>query len=283
MTDGGTDPQATWQSGPRGDERALERPLSQQPGDGAVGRADLQRDQTVRQWGPVTPSATQIGRAESPEADLSESIRRLHEERHAAMTGLSSRMHRLDKLRISHALCSDLSLTPWQRDRVVGIMADLDLTAFGSQRAIPKVALVVVRHVVDHERERHLGLHDQEWIAGLAPDQLSELYDQFRSITDEEAFSALTEKYGLDVTSLNRLRRVLREQLNEQDLEDAVYGRNPYRDPNLPSLDARRPDDDDDASSSSGRRADGRGASGQGTDEWNADEHGADEWNADER
>ena len=252
MTDGGTDPQATWQSGPRADERALERPLSQRPGDGAVARADLQRDQTVRKWGPVTPSATQIGRAESPDADLSESVRRLHEERHAAMAGLSTRMHRLDKLRIAHALCNDLSLTPWQRDRVVGIMAELDLTAFGSQRAIPKVALVVVRHVVDRERERHLGLHDEEWIQGLPPERLSDLYDQFHSITDEDRFTELAEKYGLDVTSLNRLRRVLKEQLREQDLEDAVYGRNPYRDPNLPSLDARRPDDE----SSPGERED---------------------------
>jgi hypothetical protein len=245
MTEGGTDPQATWQEGPFADERDRERPLSQRPGDGSVRRADLQRDQTVRQWGPVTPSATQIGRAESPEADLSESVRRLHEERHSATAGHSSRMHRLDKLRISHALCNDLSLTPWQRDRVVGIMADLDLTAFGSQRAIPKVALVAIRHVVDRERERHLGLHDDEWIRGLSPDQLDELYDQFRSITDEQSFSELVTKHGLDVTSLNRLRRVLVEQLREQGLEDAVYGRNPYRDPNLPSLAARRVDDAD--------------------------------------
>jgi hypothetical protein len=244
MTEGGTDPQVpTWQEGTVRDERDRDRPLSQRPGDGSVRRADLQRDQTVRQWGPVTPSATQIGRAESPEGDLSESVRRLHEERHSAMAGHSSRMHRLDKLRISHALCNDLSLTPWQRDRVVGIMTDLDLTAFGSQRAIPKVALVVIRHVVDRERERYLGLHDEEWIRGLSPDQLDSLYDQFRSITDEEPFSELVTKHGLDVTSLNRLRRVLVEQLREQELTDAVYGRNPHRDPNLPSLDARRVDE----------------------------------------
>ena len=242
MTEGWTDSLPTWQSGPH-DDRELDRPLSQRPGDGAVGRADLQRDQTVRQWGPVTPSATQIGRAESPDADLSESVRRLHEERHSAMAGHSSRMHRLDKLRISHALCNDLSLTPWQRDRVVGIMSDLDLTAFGSQRAIPKVALVVIRHVVDREREHYLGLHDEEWIGQLPPDRLGDLYDQFRSITDEPQFSDLVEKHGLDVTSLNRLRRTLKEQLADQHLEDAVYGRNPHRDPNLPSLDARRADE----------------------------------------
>ncbi|MGA9401304.1 DNA-directed RNA polymerase subunit epsilon [Haladaptatus sp.] len=210
--------------------------LSRRPGDGTVRRADLQRDQSVRQWGPVTPSATVIGRANSPESDLSENIRRLHEERHSAMAGHSSRMHQLDKLRVSHALCNDLSLTPWQRDCVIGIMSELDLTAFGSQRAIPKVALVVIRHVVDREREQYLGLHDSDWIHEQPPEQLTDLYETFQSLTDEDRFTELTEKHGLDITSLNRLRRVLKEQLEDGDLEYAVHGRNPYRDPNLPSL-----------------------------------------------
>jgi hypothetical protein len=118
-------------------------------------------------------------------------------------------------------------------------MVDLDLTAFGSQRAIPKVALVVIRHVVDRERERHLGLHDDEWIAEQSPERLADLYDQFRSITDEDRFDALCASYDLDVTNLNRLRRALTEQLDDQDLHDAVYGRNPCRDPSLPSLGSR--------------------------------------------
>lgn len=139
-------------------------PVSPQPGDSVVARADLQRDETVRRRGLVTPSATRIGRAESPEHDLSENVRCLHEERHPAMEGYSQRAHRLEKLRLTHTLCGELSLTPWQRDRAIGTMVDLDLTVFGSQRAIPKVALVVIRHVVDREREHHLGLHDTEWI-----------------------------------------------------------------------------------------------------------------------
>lgn len=246
MNEGGGDTQtAAWQHGAMGDEAPRDRSfdedrhLSQRPGDGTVARADLQRDQTVRQWGPVTPSATQIGRARSPEEDLSESIRRLHEERHGAMAGHSERMHRLDKLRITHALCNDLSLTPWQRDRAVGTMSDLNLTAFGSQRAIPKVALVVIRHVVDREREHYLGLHDHDWIGRLGPEQLNNLYDQFSSITDEDRFEELLDKHDLDITSLNRLRRVLEDQIDEQELENAVYGRNPHRDPNLPSLTTR--------------------------------------------
>ena len=41
------------------------------------------------------------------------------------------------------------------------------------------------------------------------------------------------------MTNLNRLRRTLTEQLDDQGLHDAVYGRNPYRDPSLPSLGSR--------------------------------------------
>lgn len=231
MPNGGTAPRPTSQS----DREEIGR-LSRRPGDRTVSRADLQRDETTRRWGLVTPSATRIGRPDSPDGDLSENVRRLHEERHPAMEGYSRRVHRLEKLRLTHALCGSLGLTPWQRDRAIGTMVDLDLTAFGSQRAIPKVALVVIRHVVDREREHHLGLHDEEWIAEQPPDRLADLYDQFHSITDDEQFTALCEQHDLDVTNLNRLRRTLIDQLDEQGLHEAVYGRNPYRDPSLPEL-----------------------------------------------
>lgn len=217
-------------------EQSAVTPLSRRAGDGAVSRAARQRDETVRRWGLVTPSATRIGRANDPAHELSEDIRRLHEERHPAMAGYSERAHRLDKLRITHALCTELTLTAWQRDRAIGIMVDLDLTAFGSQRAIPTVALVVIRHIVDRDREQYLGLHDEEWLHQQSPDRLAELYDQFRSITDDEQFSALCDRFNLDTTSLNRLRRVLTDQLDAQELTGAVYGRAPAGDPALPNL-----------------------------------------------
>lgn len=252
-------------------------PVSARAGDGAVSRAALQRDAAVRKWGPTSPNATLIGRASSPEADLSESIRRMHEERHSAMQGHSTRMHELEKLRITHALCNDLDLTPWQRDRVLGVMLGIDLTAFGSQRAIPTVALVVIRHVVDTERERHMGLHDTAWIRSLPPERLEGLYEAFDSITDDAAFESLLEKHGLNVTSLNRLRRVLRDQLAEHDLDDAVFGRNPYRDPNLPAL-RDHPDDRDAASSGAAVAGDG----GWENDDWENDDWGSDDWGNDE-
>ena len=213
-----------------------ERDLSSQPGDGTLSRAEANRDATTRQWDMVTPSATTIGRPDSPDGDLDESLRRLHDEAHPAMAGHAERMHRLDKARITHALCNVLDLTPWERDRVLGIMTELDLTAFGSQRGIPTVALVVIRHVVDAERRRQLGLGDADRIAELTPDEMASLYDLFTSISDEATYQDLLEIHGLDQTSVNRLERVLETQLDEQGLENAVFGRSPHRDPNLDSV-----------------------------------------------
>lgn len=205
-------------------------------GAGSLSRAAAQRDVRTRRWGVVSPAATVIGSPEAEDDDLPESVRDLHDERHGAMAGHAERMHRLDRLRITQALCNALSVTPWQRDRALGIMRDLDLTPFGSQRAVEKVALVAIRHVVDEDRRRYLGLDDREWVAERTPEQLQALYDQFESIADERAFEALLDRVGLDTTGLNRLGRILREAVAEQDVEGAVMGRNPYRDGNLPDV-----------------------------------------------
>ncbi|MFB6172113.1 MAG: DNA-directed RNA polymerase subunit epsilon [Haloarculaceae archaeon] len=252
----------------RKDATGTERPVSRRPGDGTLSRVDAVKDERVRRWDVVTPSATLIGRPERPGADVRDSLRRLHDEQHPAMQGHAERMHRLDKARITHAICSELGLTPWERDRALGIMVDLDLTAFGSQRAIPTVALVVVQHVVDEERRRELGLHDAEWIQSLPPERMEDLYERFESIKDDPRYRDLLAEQGLDVTSVNRLNRTLRDQLDEQDLAGAVLGRSPYRDPSLPPVRDRSPAVDDGVEhGSTGSRAepdDGEGG-GDGT------------------
>ncbi len=227
------------------DADGAEEPLtwvSAGPGDGSLPRTEAVKDERTRRWDVATPAATKIGRARRPEEDVSENLRRLHDEQHPAMAGHSSRMHRLDKVRIAHAVCSALELTPWERDRVLGIMIDLDLTAFGSQRAIPKVTLVVVQYVVDGERRRQLGLDDTERLSDLPEDRLESLYERFTSIKDEDAYRRLLEENDLGKTNVNRLNRVLREQLDEQDLGEAALGRHPFEDPNLPYIRDRKSD-----------------------------------------
>lgn len=205
-------------------------------GAGALSRAAASRDVETRRWGVVSPAATVIGTPDDPSGDLSPDLRKLHDERHSAMAGHGERMHRLDKLRITQALCNQLSVSPWQRDRALGVMRDLDLTVFGSQRAVETVALVTIRHVVDDDRKRYLGLTDESWVAERSPEELQRLFDQFQSIKDEEAFEALLDRAGLDKTSLNRLGRTLREEVESRGLDGAAVGRNPFRDGNLPDV-----------------------------------------------
>jgi hypothetical protein len=243
MTDSAVPPAADPRSS-EPPERRDPRDVHAGPGDGSLGRIDAVKDERFRRWDVVTPSATLIGRPRHAHEDVSESLRRLHDEQHPAMAGHSERMHRLEKVRITHAFCNNLALTPWERDRALGIMADLDLTAFGSQRAIQRVALVVIRHVVDEERKRRLGLHDDEWVRERSPEELTELSEQFESLTDDGQFRLLMDEHGLDVTAVNRLTRTLRDQLDEQDLADAVFGRSPYRDPSLPPIRTEPPAED---------------------------------------
>jgi len=232
---------------PVGDDPFEHRTVSSRPGDGALSRVDAVKDERFRRWDVATPAATLIGRAESADCDVSETLRRLHDEQHPAMAGHSARMHRLEKARITHAYCSALDVTPWERDRAMGIMVDLDLTAFGSQRAIEKVALVVLQYVVDDERERQLGLQDGELVASLNADEMASLYERFESLTDDERFRELLDAQGMTVTNVNRLDRRLREQLDEQGLEGAVLGRSPHRDPAMPAIRDAGADSDGDA------------------------------------
>ncbi|WP_323676244.1 DNA-directed RNA polymerase subunit epsilon [Halorubellus sp. PRR65] len=240
-----TERSATSVDDPRDVDDGFERrDVSAGPGDGSLSRVDAVKDERFRRWDVATPAATIIGRAESADGDVGENLRRLHDEQHPAMAGHSARMHRLEKARITHAYASTLDVTPWERDRAMGIMVDLDLTVFGQQRAIEKVSLVVLKYVVDDERERRLGLQDQAFVAGLNPDEMSSLYDRYESLSDEERFQELMDAQDLTVTNVNRLERTLREQVVEQDLEGAVLGRSPYRDPAMPDV-----RDDDDAAS----------------------------------
>jgi len=225
------------------DRRGSPQPVSAAPGDGSLPRTEAIKDEQVRRWDVVTPAATRIGRPDRPGDELGERLRRLHQERHPAMEGHGERMHRLETLRITQAICSSLDLSPWERDRTLGIVDGIDLTAFGRQRAIEKVALVVVQHVVDTERRRRLGLDDPGRVAALDPDEMAALYDLFTSLKDEEHYRALLEEHDLDVTSVNRLNGVLVDQIEEHGLGGAVFGRTPNVDPHLPSLDGRTPGD----------------------------------------
>lgn len=239
--------------------------LETRPGAGALSRADHQRDGAVRRWGVQTPSATTIGRPTTPDGDLSASVRRLHDEQHPATPGYAERAHHLDRLRTTQALCNALELTPWQRDCALGVMDVLDLREFGSQRAIPIVALVVIRHVVDLDRRAYFGLEDLD-VGSLSPERMDELFGRYRAhdITDEASFKRLAAQHGLDTTNLNRLRRIVKRQLEDRQ---PAFGREPNRDPNLPRAREERNMESTPADGASVSEANGTSSDGDADEE----------------
>jgi hypothetical protein len=137
---------------------------------------------------------------------------KLNEGRHPSDGTLGARLARLDKKRITQAYCSELDVTAFQRDEAVRAMLLLDLDAFGQQKQIEKVALTVIRTVVNYNRLSHLRKLDAERISETA------------------AFKRLAESVGLDTRTMTRLSTRIKDQLSEieffeRDLEQAAMDR----------------------------------------------------------
>jgi len=196
-------------------------------------------DERARRFDPVTPSATRIGHAAGSD-DVDGRLRALHAERRAALQGNPERARALDVLRITQAVCNSLDLTPWERDRVLGVVRELDGTDRQHDRFIPRVALVVARRVVDAERRAWLGLDDHDWQADQPPERLGALADRLHRLTDDgsldggSVYDRLREDCGLTDAVAARIDAALDRELDEETLREAVLGRSPHRDPHLP-------------------------------------------------
>jgi hypothetical protein len=76
----------------------------------------------------------------------------LHQEgRHPSDGTQSRRLAALDKKRITQSLCSSLEIPRYQQAEAVRAMLELDLTAFGNQKRIERVALAVIEVIMEYE------------------------------------------------------------------------------------------------------------------------------------
>lgn len=211
------------------------------PAEDPPARSDA-LDEKPRHRDVVNPSATRIGYTEDPKDDLAPRVRALHEERRAELQGNSERLQQLDVLRITQALCNSLDLSVWERDRVLGVVAELDPTEFGGHRTIPRVALVVARRVVDAERRAWLGfdsevfaLDDPAGCAEQPPERLDRLAERLHELADSDEYVRLLSECDLAPAAADRLEATLERELGDH-LGDAAFGRCPRRDPALPAF-----------------------------------------------
>lgn len=217
---------------PAADDPATDDPAADRPTD---------RDARPRRWDVLNPAATRIGYAADPDDDVGERLRALHAERDARVRGGDERRARLDVARVTQAVCNALDLTAWERDRVLGVVCELDPAAVGTRESIPGIALAVARRVVDAERRARLGLDDPTPSGRRSPGRLADLADRFRRLTDGEAYGRLLAECGLGPAAVEHLTAALEGELDDGTLEAAVFGRSPYRDPALPPFERYAP------------------------------------------
>lgn len=202
-------------------------------------------DTAPRRRDIVNPSATRIGHgseanafsgADDPETDdCRVRLRRLHEELDARMQD-SERRERLDVARITQAVCNTLDVTPWERDRVLGVVCALDETVFEDSHTVSRVALVVAQRVVDAERRAWLGLDECQG----PPERLERLQGRLTRIADCEGYDQLRADCALTPSVRDQLAERLDDELDEATVREAAFGRSPYRDPALPAFEHHR-------------------------------------------
>lgn len=79
---------------------------------------------------------------------------RQNEGRHRSDGRHSTREAARDKKRVTQSFCSVLAVTAHQQREAVSIMGQLNLDRFGQQKRLEKIALGVIRIVVDLDRRR---------------------------------------------------------------------------------------------------------------------------------
>jgi hypothetical protein len=207
-----------WLERARPEERVLRHPmfLSREPGDGALSVQECFHDRHAPETGYESDAATMVGTPGERDARAAR-LQRINEGRHRSDGRHSVRESRRDRTRIAQALCNSLDLPPAQRDEVLRYVDELNFDRFGSQKAIPRVALAVIRHVADTRRFE---------ADPSDPDR----------IADEAEFRALLDDHGMDKGDLMRISQVFKEWLRERDERENGGVGFPGRDPNLPDV-----------------------------------------------
>lgn len=131
---------------------------------------------------------------------------RHNEGRHQSDGNLSIREAARDKKRITQAFCSSLDLTPYQQQEAVSIMGRLNLDRFGRQKRIEKVALGVIKVVVNRDRFRPRGPRGMN---NLADADLSHIH----RISQNEQFVALRKQFGVSKKDLYSISQLVKREL----------------------------------------------------------------------
>lgn len=184
------------------------------PGEGALSEEEMYQDQHAYEYNPKSAAATEVGDPDQRDEDT-DKLHRINRGSHHSDGELAKRQAEWDKERITHAMCNQVGLNDYQRDEAIRIMLALNLNKFGSQKAIEKVALLVIRYVFQR-------------------DQMAYDWAEDSRITENEQYCSYVEDVGWDMDDVIRLSKTLKQQLRELNWRDKFTGTNPGRDKHIP-------------------------------------------------
>ena len=209
-------------------------PRGRREGAGSQSRSDLYTDKHRMEHGFEMDSATSVGGS-----DVDEEYERLQEVNAGAEPSdgeWSIREADRDIARITASLCSTLDLNVAERDEVVAVMDELELSFFGSLRGIETVALGVIRFRVSQMRSERVDPIEVD------DDDMDRIF-----ISRQDQFRELMEDYDVSTSDLNTVSEGVKEQLPNYVIENRAAGSAPIPfapDPNLPQTRAnKRPDE----------------------------------------
>jgi hypothetical protein len=123
-------------------------------GEGALSEEELYIDKHAEEEVCETVDATSFGPYDDKKLDSEEQRLKMRNEGRDE-DGLSKRLHEVDRKRIIDALCSSLPVSQVEKEAVKSHFEVLNLDQFGNQKAVEKVGLATIRHVVDQRRRDH--------------------------------------------------------------------------------------------------------------------------------
>jgi len=139
-----------------------------------------------------------------------ERLIRHNEGRHQSDGNHSSREAERDKKRITQSFCSSLDVTPLQQQEAVSVMGQLNLNRFGRQKRLEKVAIGVIRFVVDRDRHRYFYNGRDPSSIDLSKVDEADFPDPFG---EEEGFQKLCESHGMSKKDQYSLSQLVKREI----------------------------------------------------------------------
>lgn len=150
---------------------------------------------------------TRVGIGEL-DGDVDEFVRQ-NEGRHRSDGDHSLREAIRDKKRLTESFCSILGVTPYQQQRAIAAMLEMNLDRFGRHKRIAKVSLATIKIIV--ERDRYHQFQRNVDLSALEEEQVPD------GMLDDSTYCDLLEEYDVSRADLYSVSQMIKRELKQRE------------------------------------------------------------------